>query len=381
VKLPSSLLAARRITLRDRSQPQGIPHGHARGKHTWGSHCQGNGQHQPKQTKTSQPAQQAAPNPHPAHHYPVEAICGSATHACWWPQSTPSNLSIIGQAHVADGLDDRIKLGYVSRWNSGAFGAKTVLVFNLGISEIVVILVVALVFLGPKMLPEIATGLGKVIREIRKATADIRQDIELDDMIRRPLQELRDAATLPPEELKRRDEARAAQRKAAEEEAKRKQQEAKVAEEAKQEAKRKQQEAEAEAERQQRANEELAKAAAALPKPAANPADIVSAGGTMIANPPPSDNINTLTPLPEMHSPPPVVTAQRPRLPPPPPLPRPPSPSAKPAVPADATVIDVKAQLNAAAAARATVTPRPISVSQRSQPIQPQKRPPEGKKD
>jgi Tat protein translocase TatB subunit len=97
-------------------------------------------------------------------------------------------------------------------------------VFNLGLGEIAVVLVVALIFLGPKMLPEIATGLGKVIREIRKATADIRQDIELDDMIRKPLQELRDAATLPPEELKRRDEARAAQRKAAEEEAKRKQQ-------------------------------------------------------------------------------------------------------------------------------------------------------------
>ena len=94
--------------------------------------------------------------------------------------------------------------------------------FNLGFGELVVILVVALVFLGPKMLPEIATGLGKVIREIRKATADIKQDIELDDMIRKPLQELRDAATLPPEELKRRDEIKAAQRKAAEEEARRK---------------------------------------------------------------------------------------------------------------------------------------------------------------
>jgi len=179
--------------------------------------------------------------------------------------------------------------------------------------EIAVVLVVALIFLGPKMLPEIATGLGKVIREIRKATTDIRQDIELDDMIRKPLQELRDAATLPPEELKRRDEARAAQRKAAEEEAKRRQQEAKVAEEAR----RKQQEAEAEAQRQQRANEELAKAAAALPKPF-SPTDVVSAGGTMIASPPPSDDIRTLTPLPEMHSPPPMLTAQPPRLPPPP---------------------------------------------------------------
>ncbi|HEX7506182.1 MAG TPA: twin-arginine translocase TatA/TatE family subunit, partial [Polyangia bacterium] len=48
--------------------------------------------------------------------------------------------------------------------------------FNLGFGEIAVVLIVALIFLGPKMLPEIATGLGKVIREIRKATADIRQD-------------------------------------------------------------------------------------------------------------------------------------------------------------------------------------------------------------
>jgi TatA/E family protein of Tat protein translocase len=246
--------------------------------------------------------------------------------------------------------------------------------------EIVVILVVALIFIGPKMLPEIATGLGKVIREIRKATADIRQDIELDDMIRRPLQELRDAATLPPEELKRRDEARAARRKTDEEEAKRRQQEAKATEEAKQEAKHKQEETEAEAQRQLRANEELAKAAAALPKPAANPADIVSVGGTMIANPPPSNNINTLTPLPEMHSPPPVVTGSRPRLPPPP-LPRSPSPSAKHAVPPDATVVDVQAQFKAMAAAQATVVPRPTVASQRTLPIQPQKRPPEGKKD
>lgn len=93
--------------------------------------------------------------------------------------------------------------------------------FNLGAGEIVVILIVALIFVGPKMLPELATGLGKIIREIRKATADIRHDIELDDIIRKPLQELRDAATLAPEELKRRDEAKAARRKSEEEEAQR----------------------------------------------------------------------------------------------------------------------------------------------------------------
>ena len=200
--------------------------------------------------------------------------------------------------------------------------------------ELAVIVVVALIFLGPKMLPEIATGLGKVIREIRKATSDIRQDIELDDLIRGPLRELRDAATLPPEELKRRDEAKAARRKAEEEAAQRQQREAKEAEE----------------------------------KPA-GPADVISARGTMIANPPPSDDIRTLTPLPELHSPPPVVT------PPPPRLPAPPLPPPRP-VPADATVIDLQAQLKAAAEAQATLAGRPVLAPRGASPP----RPPEGKK-
>src|SRR5207247_4392359 len=89
-------------------------------------------------------------------------------------------------------------------------------------SEIMVILVLALVFLGPKKLPELASGLGKMIRELRKATSDIKNEIELDDAIRKPLEELRDAATLPPEELKRQDREkreRETRRKEEEEEA------------------------------------------------------------------------------------------------------------------------------------------------------------------
>jgi TatA/E family protein of Tat protein translocase len=74
--------------------------------------------------------------------------------------------------------------------------------------EILVILVLALIFLGPKKLPELASGIGKAIREVRKATADIKSEIELDDIIRKPLEELREATMLPPEELKRRDEER-----------------------------------------------------------------------------------------------------------------------------------------------------------------------------
>ncbi len=226
--------------------------------------------------------------------------------------------------------------------------------FNLGFGELVVILVVALIVLGPKMLPEIATGLGKVIREIRKATADIRQDIELDDMIRGPLRELRDAATLPPEELKRRDEAKIARRKAEEEAAQRKQREAKEAEEA-----------------QQRQREQEARLAAAAAVKPAGPSEVISAGGTMIANPPPTDDLRTLTPLPELHSPPPLPTAPRPRLPAPP-LPPPP----KPAPTADATIFDLQAQLRAAAEAQATLAGRPVLAPQGPPPP----KPPEGKK-
>jgi Tat protein translocase TatB subunit len=225
-------------------------------------------------------------------------------------------------------------------------------VFNLGFGELVVILVVALIFLGPKMLPEIATGLGKVIREIRKATADIRQDIELDDMIRGPLRELRDAATLPPEELKRRDEAKIARRKAEEEAAQRKQREAKEAEEA-----------------QQRQREQEARLAAATAVKPAGPSEVISAGGTMIANPPPTHDLRTLTPLPELHSPPPLPTAPPPHLPAPP-LPPPP----KPAPTADATIFDLQAQLRAAA--EATLAGRPVLAPQG--PHSP--KPPEGKK-
>ena len=71
--------------------------------------------------------------------------------------------------------------------------------------EITVILLLALIFLGPKKLPEMASGLGRMIRQFRKITADVKNEIVLDDAIRKPFEELRDAVTLHPEELKRRD--------------------------------------------------------------------------------------------------------------------------------------------------------------------------------
>ena len=50
--------------------------------------------------------------------------------------------------------------------------------FGLGFGEIMIILVLALLLLGPKKLPEAAKTIGKGLREFRKATDDLRGQIE-----------------------------------------------------------------------------------------------------------------------------------------------------------------------------------------------------------
>jgi sec-independent protein translocase protein TatA len=42
-------------------------------------------------------------------------------------------------------------------------------VFGLGFGELVLIFLIALIFIGPKKLPELAKGLGKGIREFQNA--------------------------------------------------------------------------------------------------------------------------------------------------------------------------------------------------------------------
>lgn len=48
---------------------------------------------------------------------------------------------------------------------------------NIGTPEILIILLIILVFFGAKKIPELAQGLGKGIREFRKATRDIQEDV------------------------------------------------------------------------------------------------------------------------------------------------------------------------------------------------------------
>ena len=46
--------------------------------------------------------------------------------------------------------------------------------------ELVIILVIALLILGPGKLPEVGASLGKSIREFRKASSDVQESIKVD---------------------------------------------------------------------------------------------------------------------------------------------------------------------------------------------------------
>lgn len=50
--------------------------------------------------------------------------------------------------------------------------------FNIGAGEMVLILVVALLILGPQRLPELARGIGKFMREFRRQTDEVRNVVE-----------------------------------------------------------------------------------------------------------------------------------------------------------------------------------------------------------
>jgi TatA/E family protein of Tat protein translocase len=53
--------------------------------------------------------------------------------------------------------------------------------FGMGISEILVVLVIALIVIGPAKLPEIAKSLGKAMGEFKRATNELKDTIKVPD--------------------------------------------------------------------------------------------------------------------------------------------------------------------------------------------------------
>jgi sec-independent protein translocase protein TatA len=60
--------------------------------------------------------------------------------------------------------------------------------FNVGPAEVLVILVVALLVLGPKKLPEAARQMGKAMAEFRRVTAGLQDEVRgvLDEHLEAP---------------------------------------------------------------------------------------------------------------------------------------------------------------------------------------------------
>ncbi|HEY7524570.1 MAG TPA: twin-arginine translocase TatA/TatE family subunit [Candidatus Limnocylindrales bacterium] len=52
--------------------------------------------------------------------------------------------------------------------------------FNIGAPELIIILVIALLVIGPGKLPDVGSALGKSIREFRKASSDVQEATRVD---------------------------------------------------------------------------------------------------------------------------------------------------------------------------------------------------------
>ena len=63
-------------------------------------------------------------------------------------------------------------------WRLQSFRANVRCMFGMGPSELIVILVIALLVLGPQRLPELARSLGKAIGEFKRATGDIQSELD-----------------------------------------------------------------------------------------------------------------------------------------------------------------------------------------------------------
>ncbi len=73
---------------------------------------------------------------------------------------------------------------------------------SLGISELLVIFVIVLVFFGPKRMPEVARSLGSAMREFRRSLNQIQRELEEADPTRELRRETKDILSRLPEEVR-----------------------------------------------------------------------------------------------------------------------------------------------------------------------------------
>ena len=52
---------------------------------------------------------------------------------------------------------------------------------NIGFQELVIILVIALIIFGPSKLPQLGKAVGQTVKELRKSTKEIEQEIVIEE--------------------------------------------------------------------------------------------------------------------------------------------------------------------------------------------------------
>lgn len=73
---------------------------------------------------------------------------------------------------------------------------------NLGMTEILIILLIALLLFGPRKLPELGRSLGQSIREFQRGAKNIREEFEKAADVQE-LKEIKEEISKPLEELRK----------------------------------------------------------------------------------------------------------------------------------------------------------------------------------
>jgi len=67
--------------------------------------------------------------------------------------------------------------------------------FGIGMPELIIIMVIALIVIGPSKLPDLARALGKGMAEFKKATQELKDSFDVDDDLKQVRQDLADTVS------------------------------------------------------------------------------------------------------------------------------------------------------------------------------------------
>jgi TatA/E family protein of Tat protein translocase len=67
--------------------------------------------------------------------------------------------------------------------------------FGIGMPELIIIMVIALIVIGPKKLPDLARAMGKGMAEFKKATQELKESLDVEEDLREAKQDLVDSVS------------------------------------------------------------------------------------------------------------------------------------------------------------------------------------------